>query len=125
MNLPACEVLALPGGLKVCAYRDVADWRAVLEVDAEVTRLRAQVATDAVQLHAAGDKAAALTQALEVREAGLAACAASLEGERSALIERDRELQVERARPRFGWGARLALAGGALGVGVLVGVLAR
>lgn len=114
--------MTLPGGVRVCAYRDVADWRAVLEVDAEATRLRAQVATDAVQLTAAGDKAAALTAALDVREAGLAACQRSIEGERAALVERDRLYQRERARPR--WGTWLSWGTAAIAAGVAVGLYA-
>ena len=120
VHLPACEVFELADGRKVCGYTDIADWRAVLRVDAEVTQLRALVATDVVQLGAAREQVALLEHALAVRESGLDACQRSLAGERVALKERDRLYQRERARPRWGtwlsWGAATVAGGVALGL---------
>lgn len=112
----------MPGVGEVCGYRDVAAWRAVLRVDADLTEARAVAAAAAARADAEAERATALEAALRVREGALAGLQRSLAAERAALKERDRQYQHEIHRPRWGtwlaWGVAVAASGVAIGVTV-------
>lgn len=122
VHLPSCEVFRVPGVGDVCGYRDVASWRAVLRVDADLTEARAVAAAAAARADAETERAAALAAALKIREGSVANLQRSLAAERAALKERDRQYQHEIHRPRWGtwlaWGVAVAATGVAIGVTV-------
>ena len=120
--IPACIVYQVPGIGQVCGYADIADVRAVYTADADLVASRALLTlerrkTEAMERAAGlhGEQLAAcdrLSGALSVREKELTA----------ALIDENRKLERERAKPRFG--NPIAWTVAAASVAVLLGYVA-
>ena len=119
-NLPDCTKFVVVGVGTVCGYSALEDWKAVLVADVELTHLRALTAAQAEEVAAQRERADALAEALEIREAGVQRLTVQLDRERDALAERDRLYQRERARPRWGtwvsWGVAAVAVGAAGGL---------
>lgn len=119
--IPVCAVFVLPSGDEICGYKDLDDWKKVLEADAELVAIR-------VELAAEKERSSLLEQREETWRKQVRLHAHSielLEGRKKALtdelIKLDEKYQNERVKPR--WGNPLAWALAAVSTSVLAGVL--
>jgi hypothetical protein len=119
--VPACTKFTVPGVGIVCGYVDVADWKKVLEADAELVLQRERAKKE-------GERAAALDLQVKSLQNQVAAYARTqvMLAERTDkltvdLIALDKKYQNERARPA--WGSPVAWTLAAVSSSMLAGML--
>ncbi len=119
--MPACTKFVVRDVGTICGYADVADWKRVLEVDAELVHQR-------VVAKQAGERASNLALQVTSLQGQIVTYAKSQElllarTEKLSvdLIALDKKYQDERVKPR--WGSALAWGVAAVASSLLAGVV--
>ena len=120
-NFPGCTKGVLVTGIKVCGFTDVADWKKVLDADAELTATR-----DLLGLERA--KNAELAGQVENYKGQVAAyerICAEQKSRNEALTKDllDTNLRLEKERVKSKWGNPIAWTTAAVAAAVLGGYL--
>lgn len=119
--VPACTKYTVPGVGTICGYANVEDWKAVLEVDAELVLRREQAKKEAARADALDLQVKSLQAQVQTYARTQVMLVERTEKLTVDLIALDKKYQNERVRPS--WGSPVAWTLAAVTTSLLAGML--
>lgn len=119
--VPACTKFTVPGVGIVCGYRDVEDWKKVLEADAELVLQRERAKKEGERAEALDLQVKSLQEQVDVYARTQVMLVERTDKLTLDLIELDKKYQDERVKPT--WGSPIAWTLAAVSTSILAGVL--